>query len=120
MSEANSKSAKNSMPPMTPADISVFEEKGVYVVRNEEGLPLYQYDLDADGKSNCTNACALNWPPVLASAGSSNVVGEWKTIKRGTALQWTFRGKPVYTYSKDVPGQIKGNGVDGKWRLVAL
>jgi predicted lipoprotein with Yx(FWY)xxD motif len=108
------------MPPNTPADISVFEDKGGYVLRSQEGMALYFYDLDADGKPHCTGACAETWPPVLASAGASAVVGEWKTIKRGTASQWTYRGKPVYTYSKDAPGETKGNGVDGKWHLVTI
>lgn len=108
------------MPPNTPADISVFEDKGGYVLRDQEGMALYVYDLDVDGKPHCTGACAETWPPVLASADASTVVGDWKSIQRGTARQWTYRGKPVYTYSKDTPGTTKGNGVDGKWRLIAV
>lgn len=107
-------------PPTTPADISVFEEKGAYVLRSQEGLALYQYALDVDGQPHCVDACAVSWPPVLASEGASSVVGDWKTIKRGTARQWTYRGKPVYTYAKDAPGVARGDGVDGKWRLVSL
>lgn len=105
-------------PPITPADISVFEERGRFVLRSQEGLALYQYDADTDGRSRCVKACAVSWPPVLASEGASSVVGEWKTVQRGTALQWTYRGKPVYTYSKDTPGEVKGDGIDGQWHLV--
>jgi len=108
------------MPPTTPADISVFEDRGSYVLRDEAGKALYYSDLDVDGRSRCTGACAEMWPPVLASDGASSVVGEWKTIQRGSARQWAFRGKPVYTYSKDAPGETKGNGVDGKWHLISI
>lgn len=104
--------------PATPADISLFEENGVYVLRDQNGMALYRYDRDADGQSRCVDACSKKWPPVIASAGSTPVVGEWKTIKRGNALQWTFRGKPVYTYAQDVPGGTKGDGIEGVWHLI--
>nr|WP_298726798.1 hypothetical protein [uncultured Steroidobacter sp.] len=115
-----SQAKASSLPPNTPADISVFEERGSYVLRDQDGKALYQYDLDVNGRPHCVDACAVIWPPVLASADASSEVGEWKTIKRGTARQWTYRGKPVYTYSKDAPGETKGDGVDGKWHLISL
>src|SRR5690348_2201355 len=96
-------------PPTTPADISVFVERGGYVLRNQDGQSLYLYDLDVDGRSHCTGICATVWPPALASIGSSPVVGDWKIIQRGTARQWSYRGKPVYIYSKDAPGETKGD-----------
>lgn len=35
--------------------------------------------------------------------------------------QWLFRGKPLYTYSKDVdPGDAKGHGSDDSWSAVIL
>ena len=108
------------MPPNTPADISVFEDKGAYVLRNQDGLALYTYDLDVDGRSHCVNKCAETWPPVLASDGASTEVGDWKSIQRGKVRQWSYRGKPVYTYSKDAPGETKGDGVDGKWHLLSV
>ena len=117
---AGSQGKAPSLPPITPGDISVFEDRGSYVLRDQNGMALYQYDLDVDGRPHCSGTCAVIWPPVLASIGSSAVVGDWKTIPRGTARQWTYRGKPVYTYSKDAPGETKGDGVDGKWRLISL
>ena len=115
-----SESRKDDLPPVTPADISVIEEKGGYALRDQDGMALYRYDRDVDGKPTCVDACATTWPPVLATAGSSDEVGEFKTIKRGTARQWTFRGKPIYTYSKDTPGSTKGNGVGGVWHIISL
>lgn len=106
--------------PATPADISLIEDGGTYVLRDQDGKALYRYDRDVDGRPTCVDACAVTWPPVLASPDASSSVGEWKTIPRGTARQWTFRGKPVYTYAKDQPGETKGDGIDGEWHLVTL
>jgi len=116
--KASSQRAASSLP-LTPADISLFEERGVYVMRDQGGMALYHYDLDAEGQSRCVDACSKSWPPVIATDGASSVVGEWKTIKRGSARQWTFRGKPIYTYAKDTPGGTKGDGVGGVWHLLA-
>lgn len=112
--------AARPLPPVTPADISVFEERGEYVLRNVDGQSLYQYDLDGEDRSRCTGTCAVVWPPVFASIGSTVVVGDWKAVQRGNARQWSYRGKPVYVYSKDAPGETKGDGVDGKWRLLRI
>jgi predicted lipoprotein with Yx(FWY)xxD motif len=106
--------------PPTPVDVSVFEEGGVYVLRNQDGMSLYRYDLDVDGKSHCFDACGARWPPLLVSADEAAVVGEWKTIERGTARQWTYRAKPIYIYAKDSPGAPPaGDGIDGVWHVIA-
>jgi predicted lipoprotein with Yx(FWY)xxD motif len=41
-------------------------------------------------------------------------------MQRGKQRQWTYRGKPLYTYSKDAPGETKGDGVEGKWHLLTV
>jgi predicted lipoprotein with Yx(FWY)xxD motif len=105
--------------PPTPVDVSLFEEGGVYILRSQDGMALYRYDLDVDGKSHCLDECSKRWPPLLASDGATSVVGEWKTIARGTARQWAFRGKPVYTYSQDSPAAPAGDGIDGVWHVIA-
>jgi len=106
------------VPPQTPADVSLFEENGAYILRSSTGLSLYRYDLDVDGKSHCVDACSLKWPPLLASAGATPVVGEWRTQPRGAAHQWTYRGRPIYTFADDAPGTTRGDGVGGAWHLV--
>jgi len=102
----------------TPADVSLFEEGGVYVLRSQEGMALYRYDLDVDGKSHCVAVCARRWPAFLASAGATAAVGEWQTIARGGDRQWSFRGRPVYTCSQDSPGTQAGDGIDGVWHVL--
>lgn len=110
-------SSLSALPP-TPAEISLVDEGAAIVMRTDDGFALYRYDRDVEGQSRCMDACSREWPPVLAS-DSAQRVGDWAAIKRSdNSVQWTFRGKPVYTYSRDVPGGTKGNGVGGVWHLV--
>lgn len=102
----------------TPVDVSVFEESGRYRFRSQDGLALYRYDHDRQAISNCVLACAELWPPFLVSAGASPIVGDWKAIPRGTAHQWSYKGAPVYTYTRDVPGGQAGDGIDGAWHVI--
>ncbi len=106
-------------PPVTPADIALMEDGALYVFRTDPGsMPLYTYDNDSAGESECDGACAVAWPPVAAPAGATRV-GEWSPIKRDDgSLQWAYRGKPVYTYAKDIQGKPTGDGVGGLWRAV--
>jgi len=85
-----------------------------------KGMTLYTFDKDTDGKSNCTGVCATNWLPLTAGA-DAKPTGSWTVIDRGDASknkQWAYKGKPLYTWSKDtVPGDIGGDGFNGAWRV---
>ena len=110
--------AVTSMPPPTPGDVSVFEEGGLFILRSQDGLALYRYEMDKDGRSHCTDVCNELWPPFTASADATAVVGQWKAIPRGTTRQWAYKGAPVYTYAKDTPGTQLGDGIGGVWRVI--
>ncbi|MDX3850369.1 hypothetical protein [Streptomyces sp. AK02-01A] len=94
------------------------------VVVNGAGFTLYRFDKDtADpSKSNCNDACAVTWPPVVVDPrGKIFIDGVKKSdvgvVKRddGT-LQVTLGGWPVYRFSKDLkPGDTNGQGVGGTW-----
>lgn len=70
------------------------------------GLPLYTFNYDTMvGMSHCEEDCARMWPPLLAPKGAKPFAG-WTLVPRmNGALQWALRDKPLYTYSKDKPGQ---------------
>ncbi len=103
-------------------------------------LPLYTYNKDEPGKSNCSGECAVVWRPALAPA-DAKPMGDWALISRVAAplgAQWAFQGRPLYTYAKDAEavtdlkpdsevllhgergggGAALGQGVDGAWYVV--
>ncbi len=73
---------------------------------------------DSAGKSACKGACAALWPP-LPAAADANATGEYSPVKRDEgALQWAYKGKPLYTWVKDVKaGDRTGDGVNGIWHV---
>ncbi len=89
------------------------------VVTDLKGMTLYTFDKDASGKSTCNGSCAENWPPLMA--GSNEVMGvNFSVVTRDDGRkQWAYKGKPLYTYSKDQkPGDKTGNNFNGVWHIV--
>jgi len=83
------------------------------VLTDPTGKTLYTPDQEADGQLLCTGACTMFWVPVAPGAGSPTAppgVADLGVINRpdGTT-QVTESGKPLYTFSQDSPGDIKGN-----------
>ena len=46
-----------------------------------KGMTLYTFDKDTKTKSKCNGKCAVEWPPLAASAGD-RASGKWTIIKR--------------------------------------
>src|SRR6185503_9990527 len=66
-----------------------------------QGMTLYTFDKDAQGRSNCSGGCAAAWPPSAAAAGEAGS-GDLGIITRDDgARQWTFQGLPLYRYAVD-------------------
>ncbi|MGH9839192.1 MAG: COG4315 family predicted lipoprotein [Blastocatellia bacterium] len=86
------------------------------VLAAENGMTLYTFKKDEVGKSNCNDACAKNWPPLMATA-SDKADGSYTIIERKDATkQWAKDGKPLYFWAKDVKlGDTTGNGVKDVW-----
>lgn len=105
--------------PAVPSQVQAVREGDAYVLRTLNGaLPLYSYDRDEAGKSNCNDRCAAAWPPLLAPA-SAKPIGRWAVITRlDGKSQWALDGKPVYTFVRDTPGTPTGDGMGGSWHLV--
>jgi predicted lipoprotein with Yx(FWY)xxD motif len=105
-----------SMPMSHPAPARVAD--GVFVGPN--GMTLYTFDRDTmgAGKSVCNGACATNWPPLMAGAGSMSS-GDWTVVMRDDGShQWAYRGKPVYYWAKDTKaGDRTGDNVNNVWHL---
>lgn len=78
------------------------------------GLPLYTYKLDTTGVSNCTGSCLSNWPAYVATSSVTNLPANVATITRtdNHAVQYTYKGMPLYTFSGDSAGKITGDGLE--------
>jgi predicted lipoprotein with Yx(FWY)xxD motif len=79
---------------------------------------LYTFSKDTTGKSNCSGACAQNWPPAKSAPG---VDGKITRIKRSDGTtQVALDGHPLYRYAGDTkPGDANGNGLNvfgGTWK----
>jgi predicted lipoprotein with Yx(FWY)xxD motif len=86
---------------------------------NGSGMTLYSFDKDAGGKSMCNGPCTANWPPAMAVA-DAKPKGDWTIITRDDgSKQWAYKGKPVYTWSKDAkPGDMTGDNFNNAWHVV--
>jgi predicted lipoprotein with Yx(FWY)xxD motif len=89
---------------------------------NARRMTLYTLDGDTGaGKATCTATCLETWMPVTAPA-VANAVGDFAPLSRADGVrQWTWRGKPLYTYAGDTEaGDVNGEGRDKKWHAVVL
>ncbi|HEX7753178.1 MAG TPA: hypothetical protein VF440_12350 [Novosphingobium sp.] len=111
--------AQPASPPEVPAQVQAAKDGEHYVLRAlDGGKPLYTFDRDEPGKSNCTDRCAAAWPPLAAPAGAKPV-GKWTVVARADGSgQWALDGKPVYTFVRDTSGTATGDGMGGSWHLL--
>lgn len=106
--------------PEVPASaVQAVQEGSAYVMRNLiDNNPLYTFDQDEPGKSNCNDACAATWRPLLVF-GSDAPVGKWTQIQRSDgSSQWAYEGRPVYSFAQDPEPVAASNGKDGGWHLL--
>jgi len=81
------------------------------VFADAKGMSLYYSDADVDGKPTCAGECAKTFIPALAPTNPGLPVEGWSVVARPDgSKQWALRGKPLYTYVKDVDiGSVGGN-----------
>jgi predicted lipoprotein with Yx(FWY)xxD motif len=103
------------------APVQTFEiEPYGMVLLTESGMPLYTYQKDSVGKSNCLDECAIVWPPLIVKF-ESDVSGVYGVIQRDQdTLQVTLNGMPLYTYTPDLPYKVTGEGKNGEWSVVVF
>jgi predicted lipoprotein with Yx(FWY)xxD motif len=93
------------------------------VLATSTGRTLYLYTPDGKNKSNCFGSCAAYWPALLTKGKPVAGMGVKKsllgTAKRGSKLQVTYNGHPLYRYVGDSKaGQATGEGTDSTWYVV--
>jgi predicted lipoprotein with Yx(FWY)xxD motif len=96
--------------------VSVKEVDGNKVLADAQGKTLYSADVEKGGMIKCTDGCTSFWDPSHASAkeakeASSDLDMKFAVIKRPDgASQLAVDGKPLYTFTQEGSGQLKGDG----------
>ncbi len=94
------------------------KEVPLKILTSEKELTLYVFDKDGDNVSNCYDACAKEWPPMLTT--QTELKEPLSIVKRkDNTKQIAFKKHPLYFYDDDtVPGDIFGDGVGKIWHVV--
>ena len=86
------------------------------------GMTLYVFTKDSPNTSVCSDACASDWPPLIAAAGATPTAGDGVTgalttfARADGTLQVAYGGKPLYYFAADqAAGDTNGQGVNDVW-----
>ncbi len=90
------------------------------ILTDVNGKTLYFFSNDANGQSACTGGCATTWPVFYVDAPdlpAGLTASDFGSITRTDGKpQTTYKGWPLYYYSKDtLAGDVKGEAFGGKW-----
>lgn len=117
-------SAQAGSPDRYTVNISASKFLGQFLV-NQSGFTLYYFSDDSQGNggSTCYGDCASTWIPFDAgelSLPDSLRSVDFATITRTDGIkQTTFKGWPLYLYSRDAgPGDTFGSEQKGLWHVV--
>jgi predicted lipoprotein with Yx(FWY)xxD motif len=108
----------------TAATVGVSSEGLGNILVNSQGRTLYLFTRDSGTMSECSGACAVNWPPLRAtgkptigSGANASLIST--TSRSGGAKQVTYNGHPLYLFKNDnSPGDTNGQGLSafgGSW-----
>ena len=98
------------------------------ILVDRQGRTLYLFERDSGTTSECTGACAANWPPLRVRGtplvGSGAKASDVGTTTRPDGIsQLTYKGHPLYTFVNDKkPGDTNGEGLSafgGSWFAVS-
>ena len=95
---------------------------GKMALADPQGRTLYTFGKDDFEESTCADACAQDWPPVIALPEDRGGFESFSVfIRKDGTRQWAYEGKPLYRSARDQePGQATGEGADGAWHIVAI
>jgi predicted lipoprotein with Yx(FWY)xxD motif len=118
--ESGTDGDKGSEPTGPALQVLSKDNTGEYLA-DDEGMTLYYFKKDAEGKSNCTDDCLANWPLVKDSGyevPDGYDKADFGSITRDDngEEQLTYKGYPLYYFAKDeAKGDVNGEGVKDVW-----
>src|SRR5207302_6466808 len=78
---------------------------GKILVDTTKGFTLYTWAKDTDENSQCSDACATAWPPLVTTATTIAGTGIKGTLgmskRKDGAMQVTYNKHPLYFFSRD-------------------
>ena len=98
------------------------------ILVNSQGRTLYLFQKDSGTTSECTGACAVNWPPLRANGsptigGGVNASLLASTMRSDGSRQITYNNHPLYTFVKDTKaGDANGESLTafgGTWYAIS-
>jgi len=106
------------------ATVGVSNENLGHILVNSNGRTLYLFSRDSGTTSECSGACAVNWPPLrvtgkptIGSGAKASLIAT--TTRSDGARQVTYNGHPLYLFKGDgKAGDTKGealNAFGGNW-----
>jgi predicted lipoprotein with Yx(FWY)xxD motif len=87
------------------------------VLTGPNGMTLYTFKNDKEGKSVCNGPCAENWPPFKPEAGAPAPKAPLGLITRDDGgKQYAWKGQPLYYWKNDKkPGDTTGHMARNIW-----
>jgi len=113
--------------PSATAQLATAESRYGRILVDSSGRTLYLFDIERDPTPRCYDACAVSWPPLLATTSSTSDPRLNQTLiavsqRNNGSQQLTYNGHPLYHYVGDHdPGEIKCQAViefGGGWYVV--
>jgi predicted lipoprotein with Yx(FWY)xxD motif len=121
---ATHRSSTTSGAPSAAATVKTAKTSLGTVLVDQSGRTLYFFGKDTGTQSQCTGACATQWPPDTMqgtpTAGSGVNKSMLGTTQRSDGTtQVTYNGHPVYRFLQDTKaGDVNGEGINafgGVW-----
>lgn len=110
----------------TPPGIAIKEVPDAFaiVLVDHRGRTLYTFGGGSDRNAPASaydERTDSPWVP-LAAPQLADATGDFSAIVRSDGIkQWTYKGRPLFTYAKDIaPGYADGIGVDAQYDVAAI
>lgn len=97
------------------AVVSTKNVDGMNVLVDSQGKTLYSAKVEK-GMIRCTDGCTSFWQPLSATAKQAKTASADLNLKFAVVnrpdggSQLTFKGLPLYSFTQEGAGQLKGNG----------